>query len=604
MEILFKLLRDKGVRHIVKVIVFDLEAPPHSDESIERCLTGFKSIEILDWRKVDLCPETIFKACHNVVELHLWWSGNNGILMAWSAPGGLAKFPRLKEIYIHQTQYIESVERDKKNLQLFKERLRKERMASRPQEYRPEERLKLAQSGQALPVTVLEMWPDISINDSDTSYAAHPSRSLATYRPQLNQTASRYRRHQWLEIMDKFAAGIDLIDLASVDPPDISPEDVRIALIDDGVEITNRNLTNRIYNGWTCDTGYEGDGLEGIPRPYTSSETQHGTFMASTICRICPKAKIFVFRLDVVSTPGKRAHFTAKSAADALELAIDPKRKFDIISMSWTIAKNDQNSVDLNRLQVALKKACDTNQVLLFCASPDGGEMAKAQAENFDPYGCNDAGLFKIAAATVDGIRIPMAGSHHNYSLPGHEVEDTNQSAANGISDGQQIADHENSGLKTGSSIATALGAGLAALIIHCVRLSAAYMHSASHSSAAVTSNELTTGSKGTEATSSRLLGPEALDQIKRPAHMRRVFNHMISDNNSTDRFIEVWEFFAGCGDELKKQGRQIKTLKLNIEDAREMGAPDVDEMVKELQKRNDERMMEIVKLAFRFISI
>ncbi|KAL6692896.1 hypothetical protein J3F84DRAFT_401937 [Trichoderma pleuroticola] len=472
MEILFKLLRDKGVRHIVKVIVFDLEAPPHSDESIERCLSGFKSIEILDWRKVDLCPETIFKACHNVVELHLWWSGNNGILMAWSAPGGLAKFPRLKEIYIHQTQ-----------------------------------------SGQALPVTVLEMWPDISINDSDTSYAAQPSRSLATYRPQLNQTASRYRRHQWLEIMDKFAAGINLIDLAPVNPPDISP-------------------------------------------------------------------------------------------GDALELAIDPKRKFDIISMSWTIAKNDQNSVDLDRLQVALKKACDTNQVLLFCASPDGGEMAKAQAENFYPYGCNDAGLFKIAAATVDGIRIPMAGSHHNYSLPGHEVEDTNQSAAHGVSDGQQIADNENSGLKTGSSIATALGAGLAALIIHCVRLGAAYMHSASHSSAAVTSNELTTGSKETEATSSRLLGSEALDQIKRPAHMRRVFNHMISDNNSTDRFIEVWEFFAGCGDELKKQGRQIKTLKLNIEDAREMGAPDVDEMIKELQKKNDERMMEIVKLAFRFISI
>ncbi|TFB05614.1 hypothetical protein CCMA1212_001415 [Trichoderma ghanense] len=44
-----------------------------------------------------------------------------------------------------------------------------------------------------------------------------------------------------------------------------------VALIDDGVEITNRNLTNRIYNGWTCDTEHEGNGLEGIPRPYTSS---------------------------------------------------------------------------------------------------------------------------------------------------------------------------------------------------------------------------------------------------------------------------------------------------------------------------------------------
>lgn len=104
MEIIFKLLKDKGVRHIVKVIVFDLEVPSHSDESIERCLSWFESIEILDWRKVDLCPETIAEACPKVVELHLWWSGNNAILVAWSAPGGLAKLPRLKKVHLHQTQ--------------------------------------------------------------------------------------------------------------------------------------------------------------------------------------------------------------------------------------------------------------------------------------------------------------------------------------------------------------------------------------------------------------------------------------------------------------------------------------------------------------------
>lgn len=108
MEIIFKLLKDRGVRHIVKVIVFDSESPPHSDESIERCLSGFKSVEILDWRKIDLCPETIYKSCPDVVELHLWWGGNNATLIAWSAPGGLAKLRRLKEIYIHQTQVSSS----------------------------------------------------------------------------------------------------------------------------------------------------------------------------------------------------------------------------------------------------------------------------------------------------------------------------------------------------------------------------------------------------------------------------------------------------------------------------------------------------------------
>lgn len=156
-------------------------------------------------------------------------------------------------------------------------------------------------------VNVLDMWPDIVVNNLHTT----------THNPQLTQSVVRQRRqHAWLTIMKKVADGIKLINIKSIQLPDDFTDDVRVALIDDGVDITNKNITHQIYNGWTCDTGYEGDGLEGIPRPYTSSETEHGTFMASTICRICPKAKIFVFRLNVVSPPGERAHFTAKSAAE------------------------------------------------------------------------------------------------------------------------------------------------------------------------------------------------------------------------------------------------------------------------------------------------
>ncbi|KAH0499666.1 hypothetical protein TgHK011_006843 [Trichoderma gracile] len=599
MEVIFKLLKDKGVRHIVKVIVFDSEAPPHSDESIERCFSGFKSIEFLDWRKIDLCPQTICKACPNVVELHLWLSGNNAVLMAWSAPGGLARLPRLKKIHLHQTQRIESVERDKKNLQVFKERLRNDRIAQRPKCFQPEERLKLASSGQRLPVTVLDMWPDITVNDSDTSNAAQPGRSPAAHSPQLNQTIARHRRrHDWLDIMDKFAAGIDLIDMERTRSPDIFAEEVRVALIDDGVEITNRNLTNRIYNGWTCDTGYEGNGLQGIPRPYTSSETQHGTFMASTICRICPRAKIFVFRLDVVSKPGERAHFTAKSAADALELAIDPSRKFDIISMSWTIARNQVNAKDMDRLDKALKRATAQNRVLLFCASPDSGEMTKAQAETFYPFGCDGGvGLFKMAAATVDGIRVSMAGSRFDYSLPGHEVEDTSQPAGASAREMLQKTSHasevEHSGLKTGSSIATALGAGLAALIIYCVRLSAAYAHRLNPSAGTSANSDINTG----------VLGRNALELIKQPAQMRRIFDRMVSTGSSGDRYIEVWEFFGELADELEALGRHIEELKDIIDNEVQPGTAEAEVAEAELRTKNEIRMMKVMHWAVSFVS-
>lgn len=104
MEIPFKWLHDdKKVQSIMKVIVDDLESPSHCDESIETALKPFE-IEILDWRKIDLCPETICNACQHLREVHLWWSGNNALLRAWSEPDGLVNLLRLERIHIHQIQ--------------------------------------------------------------------------------------------------------------------------------------------------------------------------------------------------------------------------------------------------------------------------------------------------------------------------------------------------------------------------------------------------------------------------------------------------------------------------------------------------------------------
>ena len=103
MEAPFRWLTNKGVRNIIKVIVDDLEMPSHKDESIVKALKDF-NIEILDWRKIDLCPEAICSSCPNLREVHLWWSGNNGILRAWSEPEGLIRLRKLEAIYVHQVQ--------------------------------------------------------------------------------------------------------------------------------------------------------------------------------------------------------------------------------------------------------------------------------------------------------------------------------------------------------------------------------------------------------------------------------------------------------------------------------------------------------------------
>lgn len=107
---LFQWLRDQGVERIIKVIVDDLKKPGHSDEAIEEALNGFQ-VEILDWRRLDICPQTIFKVSRSLREIHLHWSGRNSVLRGWSErEEGLAKVPSLKAIHLTQVevQYLSS----------------------------------------------------------------------------------------------------------------------------------------------------------------------------------------------------------------------------------------------------------------------------------------------------------------------------------------------------------------------------------------------------------------------------------------------------------------------------------------------------------------
>jgi hypothetical protein len=101
LQTLFNWLREeKKVKIILKVIVDDLQEPAHSDEAIEACLRGM-GVEIWDWKKMDLCSDVILKVAPDVREVHLHWSGNNGILRGWSEEYGLRQLKQLKKVYLH-----------------------------------------------------------------------------------------------------------------------------------------------------------------------------------------------------------------------------------------------------------------------------------------------------------------------------------------------------------------------------------------------------------------------------------------------------------------------------------------------------------------------
>lgn len=103
MVFFFDWLRKRGVKRIIKVEVDDMEMPCHSDEAIEIALKSFQ-VEILDWRRQDMCPLTISRIGGNLREINLLWSGRNTTLRSWSEREGLALTPTLESITLKQIE--------------------------------------------------------------------------------------------------------------------------------------------------------------------------------------------------------------------------------------------------------------------------------------------------------------------------------------------------------------------------------------------------------------------------------------------------------------------------------------------------------------------
>jgi len=138
-------------------------------------------------------------------------------------------------------------------------------------------------------------------------------------------------------------------------------------------------------------------------------------------------------------------------------------QKVDIISMSWTVKETEENHESIAQLREAIKLALDA-RILLFCAAGDTGNLSVVEY----PWSYDQRRIFRIGAATADGrVWGPTGAAPGSLSfiVPGYKVVSRNPYREGALPD-----DFEE---RTGSSIATALAAGLAALVLHCVRLGA-----------------------------------------------------------------------------------------------------------------------------------
>ena len=229
--------------------------------------------------------------------------------------------------------------------------------------------------------------------------------------------------------------------------------------------------------------------------------------------------------------------------------------------MSWTIKKNDSDNSKkgIERLKNVLSTCEAKGKSLLFCSAPDIGQPSAA--DNYYPFGCTEvAKKFKIGAATADGSVYPWAGKEIDYILPGENV----------------VLRQEDQGYhqsiqncpKTGSSVAAALAAGLAALIIHCVRLGAIY-NSSKEINKDVTENVNKDNNKDTSKFTKGRVSTQTLRVVKTFDVMKSAFDIIRSSGTSddTEKRLGVEAFFARHGNLLKKMetGRESEDEKWDI---------------------------------------
>ena len=193
--------------------------------------------------------------------------------------------------------------------------------------------------------------------------------------------------------------------------------------------------------------------------------------------------------------------------------------------MSWCIKKQSDNAKDVDRLLVALGKV--VKEKLVFCSGPDVGSISGDELHSYYPVGHSDSApfMFRIGAAKADGRPWSKVGDQNivDYTLPGHKVR--------GVFD--EDLEIKPGSFETGSYIATALAAGLAALMIHIVRM-AAIRHELGR-------QEPDDGSR---------INVAALKAIKSREKIRELFQDMA--RHSLGTYVHVWPRFGGKVEELE----------------------------------------------------
>ncbi|KAG5745481.1 hypothetical protein H9Q70_011824 [Fusarium xylarioides] len=241
---------------------------------------------------------------------------------------------------------------------------------------------------------------------------------------------SKPKSAEWIENLSNFRSFVDRLHNQH------NKGSVKIALLDDGSKLEH-------LHGTQTGKSFRDDG-----RDYFVGDCEHGTQMAYCIRKICPMAELYIARLDD-SGESENQTFSKLSCLQALRWAL--KNKVDIVSMSWSFARKGPENDEYEKEFCNLIKG--TENVIFFASLRDDGP--EYQNQDFAPVGLDN--VIRIASATTFGIA-SQENTHNaiDFLLPGENLQ--NQAKT----------------IVSGSSYATAHAAGLAGIVLCCIKL---YQH-------------------------------------------------------------------------------------------------------------------------------
>ncbi|KAL6786469.1 peptidase S8/S53 domain-containing protein [Trichoderma sp. SZMC 28012] len=425
---IFEWLRRNGVEKILSIIVYDNVEPSHSDAAIEGALVVKDKpngssietfdIETWDWQKLDINCDVIADCAPNVEEISLYSSGNNAVLMGWSSTKGLydkKKFPKLRKVNLIYEEGLEDDSRLRTYVYNFKTQI------------------------ETMTKNIISV---NSVPDKRKVYMQHAKKGKG----EVNIVTIH---HEWLESSNDFRKAINNI----VDHQ-IKLNPIKIAVIDNGVNIALNALKGKIEAGASFFPSSSTDDIYYHPYYTTSGTLNHGSLMATLVCKMCPKAKLYICRLEEKQSRTGNRYITMESATKALEWAMD--QKVDVICMSWTIEDSTSNVDTQDKFRAALGKADNNGKgiIMVSAASDQGGNSTKT-------WPGESGTCIRIGASTATGDRSLFVHQRDmDFLFPGEGVP---------LEANEDLLPMERT--YDGSSVATAIAAGTAGLLLYLDRL-------------------------------------------------------------------------------------------------------------------------------------